>query len=188
MKLTISGPPGSGKTTVAEIVSRRLSLDLVTGGKIFREQANRLRVSLAKLGELAERSDEFDKTLDAYLLDALKENNDVVVESRLAGWLCHMHGIDAFKVYVDAEENVRLHRINKSLKSRKEEMGHNILSQMREREESEWERYKKYYGIDFRDTSIYDLVVDASRDGAEKVAEVIISGLDIWKGTGRKIR
>ena len=54
---------------------------------------------------------------------------------------------------------------------------------MRERQESEWERYKKYYGIDYRDTSIYDLVVDASYDGAEKVAGVIIDGLNLRKRT-----
>ncbi|MCL5407897.1 MAG: cytidylate kinase family protein [Candidatus Thermoplasmatota archaeon] len=183
MKVTISGPPGSGKTTVAEMVSKRLSYDLVTGGKIFREKANEMKISLAQLGTAAESEDRYDKMLDGFLLEVLRKKENVIVESRLSGWLCHLNKISAFKVFVYADEEVRLERIRNSIHSRKEEMGDNILTQMREREESEWERYKKYYGIDYRDTSIYDLVLDASFEGAEEIAEVIISGLDIRKGT-----
>ncbi len=182
MRVTISGPPGSGKTTVAEIVSKRLSYELVTGGKIFRERAKEMNISLAQLGMAAEKSDSYDKKLDGYLLEVLKKEN-VIVESRLSGWLCHLNNIDAFKVYVDAKEEVRLERIRNSINSRKEEMGEDLLTRLREREESEWARYKKYYGIDFRDTSIYDLVVDASSESAEGVSEVIISGINIRKGS-----
>ena len=183
MRVTISGPPGSGKTTVAEIVSNRLSYELVTGGKIFREKAKEMKISLAELGTTAEKEGSYDRVLDSYLLDVLRAKSNVIVESRLSGWLCHMNGIKAFKVFVDAREDVRLQRIRNSIHYREEEKGDNLLYQIREREESEWARYKKYYGIDFRDTSIYDLVVDASSEGAEKIAEVIISGLSIRQGT-----
>ncbi len=183
MRVTISGPPGSGKTTVAEIVSNRLSYELVTGGKIFRERANDMKISLAELGTEAEKDGRYDRMLDGFLLDVLRSRQDVIVESRLSGWLCHLNGITAFKVFVDAREEVRLERIRNSIQHRAEEKGDNILFQMREREESEWERYKKYYGIDYRDTSIYDLVVDASDDSADDVAGVIISGLNLRKGT-----
>ncbi len=183
MRVTISGPPGSGKTTVAEIVGNRMSYELVTGGKIFREKANEMNISLAELGTEAEKDGKYDKMLDGFLLDVLRNRENVIVESRLSGWLCRLNGIDAFKIFVDASEEVRLERIKNSIIHRKEEMGDNLLSQMREREESEWERYKKYYGIDYRDTSIYDLVVDASYDSAEEVAEVIISGLNLRERT-----
>ena len=183
MRVTISGPPGSGKTTVAEIVSNRLSYELITGGKIFREKARELNMSLAELGSAAEKDEKYDKMLDDYLLDVMKSRDNLVVESRLSGWLCHINRINAFKVFVDAKEEVRLERIRNSIHNREAETGDNILFQMRERQESEWERYKKYYGIDYRDTSIYDLVVDASYDGAEKVAGVIIDGLNLRKRT-----
>ena len=183
MRITISGPPGSGKTTVAEIVSSRLSYELVTGGKIFRERASEMKISLAQLGTEAEKDGKYDRMLDDYLLEILRNRSNVIVESRLSGWLCHLNGIDAFKVFVDAKEDIRLERIKNSIQNRIGEEGDNILFQVREREESEWERYKKYYGIDYRDTSIYDLVVDASYDSADAVAEVVINGLNIRKGT-----
>lgn len=183
MRVTISGPPGSGKTTVAEIVSNRLSYELITGGKIFREKARELHMSLAELGSAAEKDEKYDKMLDDYLLDVMRSKDNLIVESRLSGWLCHINRIDAFKVFVDAKEEVRLERIRNSIHNREAETGDNILFQMRERQESEWERYKKYYGIDYRDTSIYDLVVDASYDSAERVGEVIIDGLNLRKRT-----
>ena len=72
MRVTISGPPGSGKTTVAEIVSNRLSYELVTGGKIFREKAKEMKISLAELGTTAEKEGSYDRVLDSYLLDVLR--------------------------------------------------------------------------------------------------------------------
>ncbi len=39
MRITISGPPGSGKTTVCSKLSEALGLEAVVFGKIFREFA-----------------------------------------------------------------------------------------------------------------------------------------------------
>lgn len=186
MIVTISGPPGSGKTTVAKILSKRLSFQLITGGEIFRDKARKMKVSLARLGSFAERDEKFDRSLDDHLLLLMKNREDMVVESRLSGWLCYLNKIEAFKVFVSASEEVRVERIRKSLKSRKEEKG-SLPILLKEREENEWKRYKKYYGIDYRNTSIYDLIIDSTKESAEKVTEVIISGLDIREGAKAKI-
>lgn len=185
MKITISGPPGSGKTTVAKIISERLGIGLVEGGKIFRDEARKKNITLAGLGLLAEKDDRFDRSLDNFLILRLKGKEDAIVESRLSGWLCVLNKIDAFKIFVNAKEDVRIQRIKKSMSGRKEETGNDLPSLIREREKSELDRYNKYYGIDYSDLSIYDLVVDASQDGASEVAEVILSALDIWKRAKR---
>jgi predicted cytidylate kinase len=182
MIITISGTPGSGKTTVAKLLSQRLSLRLVTGGQVFREQAAKLNISLSQLGSLAENDEKFDRSLDNFLLETLKKGENIIVESRLAGWLCHINHITAFKVFINADEDVRINRIRNSLNIRVEEKGENLRLMVKEREESEWKRYKKYYGIDYSDTSIYDLIVDSTDKSAEKVSEVIISAFNIWKG------
>ncbi|MEM0140747.1 MAG: cytidylate kinase family protein [Thermoplasmatales archaeon] len=186
MRITISGPPGSGKTTVAEILSNKLSMELVVGGKIFREWAEKMNISLSELGAIAEEQDKIDRSMDDYLLKLLKGKDNVIVESRLAGWLCHLNGIAAFKVFIDAKEEVRVSRIVSSLNERPGEGERDILKETREREKSEAERYLKYYGIDYSDRSIYDVVVDSSDRSAQEVSEVIISGLGLWQKSGRK--
>ncbi|MEL9914630.1 MAG: cytidylate kinase family protein [Thermoplasmatales archaeon] len=181
MRITISGPPGSGKTTVAEILSNRLSMDLVVGGKIFREWAEKMKISLSELGSIAEEQDRIDRSMDDYLLTVLRQKDNIIVESRLAGWLCYLNGIEAFKVFIDAREDVRIARITSSMKERSGEKGRNVLNETREREKSEAERYRKYYGIDYSDRSIYNSVIDSSNISAQDVVEVIISALGVWQ-------
>jgi cytidylate kinase len=46
---------------------------------------------------------------------------------------------------------------------------------MLEREECEAERYRSWYGIDLKDMSVYDLVVDTSKLIPEEIVELIVS-------------
>ena len=48
MLITISGLPGSGKTTVARLVARELGLEHVYAGDIFRRQAEEHGLTLAE--------------------------------------------------------------------------------------------------------------------------------------------
>ena len=50
MRITISGPPGSGKTTVCKLIAERLDLKVVISGNIFRQMARESRMSLADFG------------------------------------------------------------------------------------------------------------------------------------------
>jgi cytidylate kinase len=46
------------------------------------------------------------------------------------------------------------------------------------REKSEATRYKKYYGIDIRDTSIYDIIINTSDKTPEEILEIILEHLE----------
>jgi predicted cytidylate kinase len=171
--ITISGLPGTGKTTVARLLEKRLGLRYVYSGEIFREMAKKYKMSLEEFSEYCETHREIDEELDQYQLGILREGN-VIVEGRISGWLAYRNHIPTVKVLLDAKIDVRASRIVKREQGDVEKRKKEILK----REKSEATRYKKYYGIDVRDTSIYDVVIDASEKTPKEIMEIIIEHLE----------
>ena len=171
--ITVSGTPGSGKSTVAELLEEKLEINYVYSGMIFRSLAEKYKMSLEEFGKYCEENEDVDKELDANQLEILKKGN-VILEGRLAGWLAHLNKIDAFKVMIVTDLDTRAERIvkreNGEIELRKKE----II----ERERSEAARYKRYYDIDLKDTSIYDLVVDSGNKTPEEIVELIIKKIN----------
>jgi cytidylate kinase len=172
VSITISGMPGSGKSTVAELLKDKLGLRYVYSGMIFRETAKKYNMTLEEFGKYCEKNSKIDKELDDRQLEILREG-DVILEGRLSGWFAHRNKIPAFKVSLVADLDTRAQRIVKreegSIEKRKKE----IL----ERERSEFLRYKKYYKIDIKDNSIYDLVIDTKDKTPQEIVDIIIEKL-----------
>lgn len=168
MRLTISGPIGSGKSTVGRILSQRLGIGFFSGGYFFRQQAEAKGMTVEEFNIYAEAHDDVDRNLDEMIKEFLRTHDNVVVESRLSGWICHRAGIEAFKIFLSASLDVRYIRIAK-----REGVNSGLREKMIERENSEIKRYMQYYGIDYSDTSIYDMVINSDNMGAEEVAGVI---------------
>jgi cytidylate kinase len=55
------------------------------------------------------------------------------------------------------------------------------ISQTRERRDSEKKRYLTQYGVNIKDLSNYDLIVDTTVATPEQVAECIISSFEAWQ-------
>ena len=171
MRVSISGPPGSGKTTVANLVSKSLNLKLILTGQVFREQARKAGMDVHRYNNLAEKDKSIDEKLDAEILRLAKLSNDVLVEGRLAGHILHGNNVPAFKVFVTAPASIRAKRIAKRENSRWD----HEMEKLASRELSEKKRYKDFYGIDVEDMSIYDLVIDSAEITAEEAADIIIA-------------
>lgn len=167
--ITISGLPGTGKTTVAQLLKKQLQLQYVYSGEIFRKLAEKHHMSLEEFGRYCESHPEIDEELDQYQLEVLKQGN-VIVEGRISGWLAYRNHIPAVKVLLKADIDIRAGRIVKreqgNIKKRKKE----ILK----REKSEAARYKQYYGIDVSDTSIYDVIIDTAEKTPEEITGIIV--------------
>lgn len=173
MLVTLSGLPGSGTSTVARAVAADLRLDHLDGGTVFRTMAAERSLSLAAFAALAEDDDQIDRALDARLL-ARAAAGDVLVESRLAGWLAHANGLAGLRVWLSCEDRERARRVAAR--------DHQDLADAEranaEREASERGRYLTYYGIDLADLGIYDLVVDSTDAAPDAlVAQVTAAAL-----------
>jgi len=170
MRVAISGPPGSGKTTVAELVAKKIRLKLILTGKIFRNQAKESGMDVHEYNRLAEKDPSIDKKLDDEIVRIAEKSDDVIIEGRLAGQLLGRKGVEAFKVFVTANARTRAERIAK----REHTKIDSELAKLNNREASERKRYQEYYGIDIGDLSVYDLIIDNSDLSAEESADIVI--------------
>lgn len=170
--ITISGTPGSGKSTIARMLKDRLDLPYVYSGLLFRLIAEKHKISLEEFGTYCEQHDDVDRELDDKQLEILRKGN-VILEGRLAGWIAHLNEIPAFKIMIDADILVRAQRVVMREKGTVEQR----RKEIEKREESEQSRYKRYYNIDLKNTSIYDLVVDSSDKTPEIIIEEILAFL-----------
>ena len=171
--ITISGTPGSGKSTVANLLEEKTGLKYIYSGMLFRELAEKHKMTLEEFGKYCEENSDIDKELDDRQLEILKKG-DVILEGRLAGWLAYRNNVSAIKVMIDTDIITRAERIVK-----RENGDENIRKkEIIKREKSEALRYKKYYNIDLKDTSIYDVVVDSADKTPEEIVDIIIEKIN----------
>jgi len=172
MLITVSGPAGSGKSTLAGNLADALSYEHVSGGDIFRSLAEERDMTPLELNKAAEDDDQIDRDLDRRLRDIAAERDDVVLESRLAGWMAGDYA--DIKLWLTAPMAVRADRIaqreNKPFEQARDET--------RERTESEAQRYAEYYDIDFEDLSIYDLSINTARWDPQGTLSIALHAVD----------
>jgi cytidylate kinase len=172
MLITVSGPPGSGKSTTASKLAEALGLDHVSGGDIFRELADERGYTPLEFNKLAEENDQIDRDLDRRLQSVARDRDEVVLESRLAGWLAGDHA--DFRVWLDAPLDVRAQRVA--------EREGKPVSEAREesaaRQSSEADRYQEYYDIDITDLTIYDLSINTARWDADAVLDMLVTAVE----------
>jgi len=173
--ITIAGLHGSGRSTHAKKLAETYGLRYISTGVLFRERAKELGVSIEEMSHIASRDPEFDNWLDAKTREESRKRG-VVIDANLSAWMAENPDL---KIYVTCPFEVRVCRIAEREKRPISEVEH----ETRVREESEEKRYREYYGIDIKDLSIYDVVlntglfsIEASADILKCVVEKYISG------------
>jgi cytidylate kinase len=176
MLITISGPAGSGKSTAAAALAEALEYDHVSGGDIFRELADERAMTPLELNKAAEEDDGIDRDLDRRLRNIAETREDVVLESRLAGWMAGEYA--DFRIWLDAPLSVRAERIA----DREDKPVDLARTETLERANSEARRYHEYYDIDIDDLGIYDLALNTARLSPEGVLDVLLTTLEAYDG------
>ena len=169
MLITISGAPGSGKTTVARLLAQRLGVPHVYAGDLYRREAKQRGMSLEEFNKLCEKDHSIDRSLDAAMATRARQGN-VVLEGRLAGFLAGGEGLKALKVWLTANDEVRARRVARRENGDWQE----IVDVNRARQGSDAKRYQQIYGFDLADTSVYDVVLATDDQTPEALVERLI--------------
>ncbi|MGQ0797545.1 MAG: (d)CMP kinase [Methanobacteriota archaeon] len=173
MIVVIGGTPGSGKTTVAELFAKTYGYALVSAGAMFRQMAAAHGVDLVGFSHRAEKDHGIDRELDGRVLEEVLRQDtfgsDVIVDGRIQGQLLASRRVPCLKVWIDAPLGVRVERVAGRDRTSVDEAHAEVLA----REASERVRYKAIYGIDLKDTTGHDLVIDSSDKSAAEIVRLV---------------
>jgi predicted cytidylate kinase len=174
--VTLGGPPGSGKSTAGRRAAETLGLEFRSAGELFRAEAARRGMTLEAFGPFAAAHPEVDRELDR-AMQALAAPGRVL-EGRIQGALCRRSAIPVHALIVTAAEPERARRVA----GRDGLSPAEALRRIREREASEADRYRRFYGIDLAREPA-DLVVDSTSIGPAAVADTLVEFLRRQEGT-----
>jgi predicted cytidylate kinase len=177
MIITIDGPPGSGKSTVARILGRSLGMPIESVGMIFRKMAKDRGASLEEFGKIAENDERIDRELDERTVNLARASENIIIDGRLAGVMLSRHGVRAFKVYIDAPLDVRAGRVAGRDGITPDEAKDAITH----RERSENARYIKFYGVRQGRSDVYDLAIDSNGRKPEEISARIEEEFVKWQ-------
>jgi CMP/dCMP kinase len=175
--IILCGYPAAGKTTVGELISKKLGCKLVGVGDILKEMAKERGYTVTgsdwwdttegmRFAKERETNPNFDWEADKKLIKKLEEGN-IVVTSYTAPWISKT----GFKVWLKGNVKNRAERMAKR-------DGTDITEStnaLKVRDTENKKLYKNLYDIDFgNDLTPFDLVVDTNDIIPEQVADIII--------------
>jgi cytidylate kinase len=167
MRITVSGLPGSGTTSLSRYLAERHGFSLISAGEVFRQLAKEHEMGLAEFGRLAEENPSFDKMIDARQKEIAEQRDNIVIEGRLSGWMV----TDAdLKIWLFAPIGCRIKRIVFRDHIADEETATAVTL---ERERCEAGRYESYYNIDISDLSIYQIILNSKHWKVEGLGAIV---------------
>ncbi|MFI7577044.1 AAA family ATPase [Micromonospora sp. NPDC049497] len=175
--IVFNGDLGSGKSTVSMEIAKRLGLRRVSVGDLYRQMAQERQMTALQLNLHAELDQAVDGYVDQLQRDIAASGESLVMDSRLA-W--HFF-TDALKVHMITEpgEAARRALLRPSGPAESYTSLEEAKAKLRERSDSERNRFILRYGVDKARLRNYDLVCDSTR---ATPAEVITHIIDAYEG------
>ncbi len=173
-KITISGHPGSGTSTLVTKLTDKYGWTSINGGQIFRDEAENRNLSLADFGKLCSEDEMVDRELDETLKDIILKNDIDIVESRLAGWWAYELGSQCVRLWLAVSDEERANRVSKREKIPFEQ----ALQENTQRSQRDAERYLKMYAITPEQSEPYTHVVDATDIDIDEVFSRVVEILE----------
>lgn len=180
MIITLSGLPGSGKSTVATRLAETLGWPRYYMGRLWRELARQRGLTLPELQAEAEKDQTVDHMIDAMVRSLGEKEDNIIIESRTA-----FHFIPkSFKIFLSVDPREGAARIFGNIqKSAERNEGANlktvedVMRVNAARMVSDRKRYRQYYRLDVFDSSQFDYVIDTTGKKRDEVFDQVLAAV-----------
>ena len=170
MIITIGGTPGSGKSTVAKLVAKKLKYKFYSAGDLRGELATREGLTIDELNDLNAK---WTQTAVDDQVKRIGENEDNLVFDSWLGWHFIPH---SKKIFLKVDEDVAAERIFKDQRPDEEHQNSasGVKKMLANRVKVWTKQIKKFYKVDVFDENNYDLVIDTTNLTPEEVVDKIV--------------
>jgi len=176
MIISFSGAPGSGKSTIAQMLADKLGWPRYYMGGLRREAAQKRGLSIEEYNKLGETDIKTDQEVDEYQRILGQEQDNFVIEGRTS-WYFIPHSL---KIYLDVDPKVGAKRIFGHLQQkndRNEAKGLDtwqaVMESNQQRIASDNKRYQQYYLIDIHNPKNYDFSLDTTNLDQNQVFQAV---------------
>lgn len=180
MYITISGDPGSGKTTLGKSLAQIFNCPFISVGNTRRGLASQKGLTLAEYNRLGEDDSSTDIEVDNKIRQEALAHNVAIIEGRVQ----FKNIPESYKIFLKTDTKKAAQRIWKDIIDKKRESEsefkseEEIIKSLIERKKSDMFRYQKYYnGLDFTAESNYDYVLDATNITNEEALRLVLEQL-----------
>ena len=180
MILSISGVPGSGKTSAGKLVAQKLGFSFHSTGGLFRKMAEERGLTINELMKLGEEDITIHERIDEAQRRLGTEQDKFVIEGRLS-WHFIPH---SFKILLLCDTREAARRTYEAKRAsdndRRVEADYQSIEETEkaiiERNASDILGYQKHYGINYLDPKHFDVVIDTTTStGPEETAQRILA-------------
>jgi CMP/dCMP kinase len=173
--IVISSPPGSGGTTVAKKLAKKLKIKFFSTGLYYKKLSKTKNETEAafelwktKLGS----SEKLHNHIDKMQIELAKKGN-ILIESTLG--VHFLRKFSNYKIWLDVPLKTRADRAAKRDKMTPEE----ALKKILDREEIEKREWKRMYGFDYFDQKYEaDMVHDSSKEKPSQTVKKILEFIE----------
>ncbi len=175
MIITLSGSPGSGKSSVAKVLAKKLGCRHLSAGGMQRLMGKERGMSIHQWDRYVELHPKIDNMIEQRLLREAKKARNAVMDWRLG-----FHFLPKCpKIFLYVKPSIGAKRIFNAHRSSEAENAtlQKTKAKMLERDSKLIRRMKKVYGVNYSDQRNYDFVIDTSSLTIEETSAKVFAYL-----------
>ena len=179
MIITISGDPGSGKTTLARQLAKVTGFEELNVGGIMRQAAAEAKMTLEEFYKNLAADSVREIQIDRLVIQRMAEGNNLIVQGRVAFYMARLSGFEAINIFLGVHPYQGAERLAKRPEHANQEMDV-IRREALGRQNEERFRYRNLYGIkNHCDPKCFDIVIDTTALHADAVFEKVLAAIAV---------